>query len=183
MKRFPIASGLFIFFVGVGISGCWKNESECPEARFVSNRDYYPAFHRLALRADDRILAVIYLAKFHREEETEVNMILEDLVSAKERGLSVRILLEKSYWDSSLNSYNQEFIDSLESHGIIASFDDLNVTTHAKCVVFDGEVALFGSTNWTTSALERNNEVNIELHDETICGEIEEYINTLWEGK
>ncbi|MCK4526681.1 hypothetical protein KAW18_04860, partial [candidate division WOR-3 bacterium] len=95
----------------------------------------------------------------------------------------VRVLLEKSSWDSTLNVYNQEFIDSLTKYGITASLDSPSTTTHVKCVVFDGESALLGSTNWTTSALEYNNEINLQINDEEICRQIEEYINNLWEDR
>jgi len=180
---FPTGSLAILILLGIVSVGCFKDTKEYQEIRFVSNRDYYPAFHRLAESSEESIAAVIYLAKFHKAHETQVNMILDDLVSAKQRGLRVRVLLEESNWDSSLNEYNGEFIDSLEKYDIAASFDGETITTHAKCVIFDGESALLGSTNWTTSALEYNNEVNIEIHDEEICAEIEEYINNLWEDK
>lgn len=74
-------------------------------------------------------------------------MLLDDLIDAKQRGLDVRILLEKSDWDSTLNVYNREFVDSLLKYNIMASFDDRTIMTYAKCVVFDGESALLRSTN------------------------------------
>jgi phosphatidylserine/phosphatidylglycerophosphate/cardiolipin synthase-like enzyme len=183
MERFPKGSVTILILLGLFLINCVEDTSLCDEVRFISNRDYYPAFHRLAEGASESIFVVIYLAKFHKTQETQVNMILDDLIFAKQRGLLVRVLLERSSWDSTLNKYNREFIDSLLRYEIIASFDGEATTTHAKCVVFDGECALLGSSNWSTSALEYNNEVNIEIHDKKICGEIEEYINNLWEDK
>lgn len=180
----PLTPTLFFSIILILLlGGCWNKVEECSEIHFISDRDYYPAFNRLALRAEERIMAVLYLAKFHKGHETQVNMILEDLINAKKRGLDVRVLLEKSSWDSTLNVYNQEFIDSLTKYGITASLDSPSTTTHVKCVVFDGESALLGSTNWTTSALEYNNEINLQINDEEICRQIEEYINNLWEDK
>lgn len=183
MKKFPKDSITIIILLGLILISCIKDNPEYDEIRFISDRDYYPAFHRLATSSRESISAVIYIAKFHKSRETQVNMIFDDLIFAKNRGLEVRVLLELSDWDSSLNAYNREFIDSLLKYDIIASFDNPEITTHAKCLVFDGEITLLGSTNWTTSALEYNNEVNIEIHNEEICREIETYINNLWEDK
>lgn len=183
MKKFPKDSKIIIILLGLILISCIKDSPEYDEIRFISDRDYYPSFHSLAVNATEKIYAVIYLAKFHKSRETQVNMIFDDLIYAKNRGLDVRVILNLSNWDSTLNNYNKEFIDSLIKYDIIASFDEPEVTTHAKCVVFDGEITILGSTNWTTSALEYNNEVNIEVHNEEICSEIEEYINNLWEDR
>jgi len=183
MNKFPKDSIIILILLGLILTGCFKDNPEYNEIRFISDRDYYPAFHSLSVNASERIYVVIYLAKFHKTRETQVNMILDDLIFAKNRGLDVRVILNLSSWDSTLNSYNKEFIDSLLKYDIIASFDNPEVTTHAKCVVFDGEITILGSTNWTTSALEYNNEVNIELHNKEICSEIERYIDNLWEDR
>lgn len=183
MKKSPKDSIIILILLGLILNGCFKDNPKYDEIRFISDRDYYPAFHSLAVNASKKIYAVIYLAKFHKSRETQVNMIFDDLIFAKNRGLDVRVILNLSNWDSTLNNYNKEFIDSLHKYDIIASFDVPDVTTHAKCVVFDGEITILGSTNWTTSALEYNNEVNMEVHNEEICSEIERYIVNLWEER
>lgn len=160
---------------------CWEDVEEPPEVDFVSDRDYYPVFQNIIHEADESISAVMYLAKFHGTNYTQVNRILDDLVEAHSEGVNLKIVLEVSSWDYDLNNYNREFIDSLDKYGIEANFDDSLVATHAKCVVVDSRVVLLGSTNWTTSALERNREVNIKISNNNIGEEVEAYINRIWE--
>lgn len=161
--------------------GCWEQNEELTDIEVITNRDYYPVFHHLIKNSEESVLAVIYLAKFHHQKESQVNYILEDLCDARSRGVNVKVLLDKSNWDSTLNEYNKEFIDSLEKYDVVSSFESPDVTTHAKCIVFDNRTALLGSTNWTTSALEYNNEVNIKVSNDELCNELTEYINGLWE--
>lgn len=175
---------LILFCPFLLVTGCFQDDTEVKsDIQFVPDREYYSAFHRLTLTAESEISAVIYLAKFHGSRQTEVNLILEDLVSAKNRGLNVRVLLEKSNYNDDLNLYNREFMDSLEKYGISTKFESMNTTTHSKCVVFDKETVLLGSTNWTTSALEYNNEANIKIENREIAIQAEKYIDKIWEGR
>ncbi|TES90411.1 MAG: hypothetical protein E3J87_10080 [Candidatus Cloacimonadota bacterium] len=59
-------------------------------------------------------------------------------------------------------------------------FDSQSVTTHAKIVIVDDRVAFIGSTNWSKSAIEKNNEVNVEIKKEEIVKELESYFQDLW---
>lgn len=68
----------------------------------------------------------------------------------------------------------------LGSKGIDVKFDSQSVTTHAKIVIIDDRVAFVGSTNWSKSAIEENNEVNVEIKEEEIVKELESYFQDLW---
>lgn len=170
MKRFFIF--IIIFF------GCSKNNDTLPDIKLVTNRDYFPVVRDLIRLSDEYIYFVIYVAKL--DGYNQVSMLLDELVQAKERGIDIKVLLDSSSYDNNLNVSNFAFAETLKKYNIPVRFDDPDTTTHCKFGIFDGEKVLIGSTNWTYSALEKNNEVNILISDKDIALELKKYFEKLW---
>ncbi len=76
MRKFPTASFVIQVLLGMVLIGCFEETLDYTEIRFVSNRNYYPSFHRLSENATESISAVLYLAKFYKGRETQVNIIM-----------------------------------------------------------------------------------------------------------
>jgi cardiolipin synthase len=169
-----------IIFSG-GAEGCTQKELPVEDITVVVDRDYYPVFHDIVSNATGSVHGMIYVARF--TEGSLVERLLEDLENAHKRGIEVKILFEQSGYDSSLNETNRAFMDTLQKLGISARWDSPNITTHAKFVVVDSLTVLIGSTNWTLSALERNNETNVLIKNREIATEFERYFEKLWEEK
>ena len=143
----------------------------------MNNRDYYQVLHSALTHAEESIHVVMYLAKYYPDEHSPVNLLLEDLVEAHSKGVDVRVLLEGS--DSVLDTLA---VNYLRSRGVPVNLDPEEVTTHAKLIVLDGQAVVLGSTNWSNSALNSNNETNVEIKDPTIAQVCEDYFQALWEA-
>lgn len=142
----------------------------------VNNRDYYSLVHSALAHAQESIHMVMYVLKYYPGESSPVNLLLDDLVDAHSRGVDVRVLLEgcRGVVDTSAVNY-------LTERGIAVVLDPENITTHAKMIVLDAQAVILGSTNWSNSALNSNNETNVEIKDPSIAELYEEYFQTLWE--
>jgi phosphatidylserine/phosphatidylglycerophosphate/cardiolipin synthase-like enzyme len=53
-------------------------------------------------------------------------------------------------------------------------------TLHAKLVVIDGRWSLFGSTNWSASSMNFNNETDFLVDSAPVAGRLKAYVDKLW---
>jgi phosphatidylserine/phosphatidylglycerophosphate/cardiolipin synthase-like enzyme len=106
-------------------------------------------------------------------------MVAAALISAAERGVAVRVFLEKSGYDATLNKTNEQTGRQLRKHGIEVIFDAPNTTTHAKLVVIDGRYSFVGSHNFTHAALKNNHEVSLLVDDHSLAHKLTAYMDSL----
>lgn len=106
--------------------------------------------------------------------------IIEALVKARQRGVEIRLMTDRSQLAA---SKNMEDISRLLNSGV-----DVRVSTHkkglmhTKMAIFDGKHAVSGSFNWTNAAVENNYEVcNIFKNDESYAGLHLKMFNRIWE--
>ena len=185
---------LLIFFFAAGfvvnsftVSSVW----ECKNCNFdngevipVVNDEYFDVLINEINNAEDSIHIVMYSSKFY-ETNNSVRQIEDALNSAVKRGVDVKIILDHSTWSGRITSVskNNEIVkEYLEENGVEVKFDSLKKTTHVKMIVIDGKIVLIGSTNWTYSALERNNEANVLIKDLGIAEYFGNYFDFLWKS-
>lgn len=102
--------------------------------------------------------------------------IAEAIVRAKNRGIRVRILLDKLQAAGAYSQY-QYLLDS----GIEVITDVHSGIMHNKIAIIDGRILLTGSFNWTKSAEEKNEENFLLFIDEEEIIEIYQIrLNYLW---
>jgi phosphatidylserine/phosphatidylglycerophosphate/cardiolipin synthase-like enzyme len=117
------------------------------------------------------------------DAELEGNPLWDDLVAAHERGVSVRVLLDRSDWAPAITEKNRPTIEYLSERGIEARFDDPEITLHAKLVIVDRETVILGSSNWNRYAFTDQEQTNIRIRDERVAGVYVEYFDRLWEER
>lgn len=105
--------------------------------------------------------------------------LVRALIAARQRGVAVRVILEYSQYDPTLNRANQETAESLKQGGVAVFFDSPNRTSHAKLAVIDRRYCIVGSHNLTQSALTRNHEFSLLLDNPALAEEILAYMKTL----
>lgn len=102
--------------------------------------------------------------------------IAEAIVQAKNRGIKVRILLDKLQAAGQYSQY-QYLLDS----NIEAITDVHAGIMHNKIAVIDGKILLTGSFNWTKSAEEKNEEnLFLFIDEEEIIRIYQMRLNYLW---
>ena len=102
--------------------------------------------------AAQRIDLAMFLFKTSPAPDNRPAGLARDLVAARQRGVEVRVILEYSSHDQTLNRANQETAQILRKGGVAVFFDSPDRTNHAKLAVIDRRYCLVGSHNLTQSA-------------------------------
>ena len=117
--------------------------------------------------------------KFYENEENKVRLLADALIGARKRGVEIRVLLDKSDWNPSIEKDNKGMIEYLKKGGIEAKFDSGKKTLHVKLIIIDDSV-IIGSTNLGFSALERNNEASVLIRNKESAEYYRAYFEDLW---
>ncbi|QSW98572.1 phospholipase D-like domain-containing protein [Haloterrigena alkaliphila] len=131
--------------------------------------------------ADDEIL--VKQASIDRDAA-----VLEATIDAARRGVSVRILLDSTWYHEDENEALAADLEALAAEEslplevrLVAETDDFE-KIHAKGVVIDREVAVVGSANWNENSFRNNREVLLALHGEAIASYYAAVFEDDWEG-
>ena len=100
--------------------------------------------------------------------------IAEALIRAHERGIDVKIVMEREKVDR-YSEYGR-----LKSAGIDVRLDSNPYLMHNKFMVIDSEVVATGSYNYTYSADRRNDENILILRSKEIAAAYEDEFNEIW---
>ena len=102
--------------------------------------------------------------------------IASAIVAAKQRGASVRVIL-----DASNLTAKESRAPQLEAAGVNLRFDHAHAIAHSKNMIIDSAKILTGSFNWTVSAEERNAESLLILTDRELAAKYEANFERHWE--
>jgi phosphatidylserine/phosphatidylglycerophosphate/cardiolipin synthase-like enzyme len=139
----------------------------------LCNQDYADALLRGIRDARKSIVCSFYLFKIGEGGMNIPRSIAEELIRARKRGVTVRVILERSDRDNeTLNVDNRRTAAFLERGGVKVQFDSPLVTTHNKVVVIDGRHVFLGSHNLTQAALRYNNELSVRIESPEMASEI-----------
>ena len=123
-----------------------------PEAvRVLADAAYYDTLAALIKNAGQRIDLAMFLFKTSPASSNRPAGLVRELVAARKRGVAVRVILEYSSHDQSLNQANKATAQALKKGGVAVFFDSPGQTTHAKLAVIDRRYCLVGSHNLTKS--------------------------------
>jgi len=128
----------------------------------ISDRDYEKAVICLLDNAKDSIIISMYSISLGEGEKNPVKLLLNDLLEARMRGVSVTMYLNARFSDDGMK---QSFIKSslfkeLEKAGCKIYQIPRTRMLHDKLIIVDNRYVVVGSTNWSNSALRRNFECN-----------------------
>jgi phosphatidylserine/phosphatidylglycerophosphate/cardiolipin synthase-like enzyme len=103
--------------------------------------------------------------------------VVESLERAKSRGVKIRIIIERSTISGSNNQIYQEL--AAKGFNVRYASDDYKLT-HSKFSIIDGKAVLVGSHNFSNSALYKNREASVILHDMETINEFMSIFETDW---
>ena len=156
-----------------------KIPAQANAVRVLADATYYDTLAALIKNATQRIDLAMFLFKTSPARDNLPAGIVKELVAARKRGVAVRVILEHSSHDQSLNRENQETAQALKKGGIAVFFDSPDRTSHAKLAVIDRRYCLVGSHNLTQSALKYNHELSLLLDNPPLAEEILAYMETI----
>jgi phosphatidylserine/phosphatidylglycerophosphate/cardiolipin synthase-like enzyme len=108
--------------------------------------------------------------------------LLKALVDAKNRGVSVKVILDGDYDGNNDGTIsNAAAMNYLKSNGIQAKYDEVDPPrTHIKMVIIDG-VVFIGAHNWLQIQLASTNETTVKLRSPFIVDDALRYFDWKWE--
>lgn len=104
------------------------------------------------------------------------DFIATSILAAHNRGVAVRIISD----DYKVQDHGSDIIRLAES-GIPVRIDKSSAHMHHKFAIFDGNLVLTGSYNWTRSAAEQNLENIVVLEDPGLARAFQRVFDELWE--
>lgn len=105
--------------------------------------------------------------------------LAETVYAAADRGVKVRVILERSDWNHGLNDLNEYAADEFTKHGIEVRFDTLEITTHCKLLLVDDK-ALVGTNNWGYNGLVIDHEAGVQINDSSAVADFDTYFAERW---
>lgn len=151
--------------------------------RVFINRAYFKEVSGLFAGAKKSISILMYgVSCSKKDPESTINKLVDTLIAARKRGVTVRVILDKSDYNEQINWVNEGSKRRLEKGGVEVRYDDEKVTSHAKLICVDDAV-LISSYNWGRDAMEKRNECAVIVRDPATCEFFLNYFNKLWEGR
>jgi len=129
------------------------------QARDMSDRAYESAVIDLLDGAKESIVISMYVISLPNKKNNPVRLLLEDLIEARGRDVSVTLYLNTRFRNvdkTKLRLVENPALKRLEDAGCVVHLMPPNRMLHDKLVIVDSRYVVEGSTNWTVSALKNN---------------------------
>ena len=151
------------------------------EVENIPSRSYFETALREIQQAKSSIHLAMYVVSLPpKKPGSQAHRLLEALAQARERGVEVKVLLDRSADFMGPEGRNKEAFRYLRNRGVAVSFDEATKLMHAKVLVIDEETVIVGSTNWSEGALARNLEGNALIRSKEFAREILEDFKGRW---
>lgn len=147
MRRFLFILAIVFTVLIAGLALAEKTDILC-------GREYFETAEKAIRQAKESICLAMYIINVDpAPDENPASILLEDLISAKKRGLDVKVILDNSMLSVNYNAYKR-----LRQAGVDVHMDSSRAVLHGKGIVIDSNVCIIGSFNWTRAALDDNYE-------------------------
>ncbi|MCP4482142.1 MAG: hypothetical protein GY817_05010 [bacterium] len=155
----------------------------------ISNRKYFQTTLDSINNAKSSIYMTMYFISLSDTQgNSKVLQLVNALIAAHKRGLKIKIILDRTFTFTSSSGQgdprkndvrNQVAYTYLKSNGLEVYYEDITNYTHIKSLIIDEETVIIGSTNWTTSALTKNNEASLLIKSKSLAQELTEDFNKI----
>jgi len=177
-KKITITVLSALLILCAAVSAAENAAREPVEVRLLPNKEYVSVLLETIERAESDIVIAVYLFKTNGYRNNYPDRIVAALGDAVQRGVEVRVVLEKTEdADSFIDRANAETAVRLQKAGIDVAFDPPSRRTHVKMAVVDREITFVGSHNFTNSGLKYNNETSLMVVSPDTAGKTLDYID------
>lgn len=137
--------------------------------KILPNEQYFYQLINSIKKAKKSIYIGVYLFKITKNKSNPANILLEELIKSKKRGVYVNVLLERSNFNHQLNKSNRAVKKRLKKQRIKVNYDSPGKQSHQKLVVIDKRLTFIGSHNFSHSALKFNNELSVMIQSTKVA--------------
>jgi len=170
--------GLLFFFL---FSISYSSHSfglQVQDVEVVMDAQYFQVAKKMIQESKTSIQVMMFEMRYYdKHPDSPSNFLIKGLIDAKKRGVMVEVILEVRDDKDQTTQSNHRTGKMLSEGAVGVTYDPLFKTTHAKCMVVDGELTLLGSTNWTYYALTNNNEVSVLIRSKELAKTLRDYFN------
>lgn len=133
---------------------CNKNSKNLKGVTVIDDTAYLYFVTKALSKAKKRIYIIMFFMRFEEEGKYPTDDLIEQLVQAKQRGVNIKIVLDKDAEGEVYGSriINQEVYRFFKKQGIEVVFDFEDKVTHSKVVIIDDKQVIIGSHNWTAGS-------------------------------
>ena len=157
------------------------SEPEIGLKQTLRGDDYFPAAQALIENAKERVYLVVYGFNLNpKYPDSDVHKLAQALGEAWKRGLDVKVIVELSDYNDTLNEVNATAVSYLGGECVPVRFDPLDEITHAKLLVADDAV-IVGTNNWGHGGFHLYQEVGAVTDNAGAVTKLADYFLTLWE--
>lgn len=149
----------------------------------VSDSDYYDFLLEKIQQSSKRIHAAIFIIDTFDDELDYIKRILEELRYAKWRGLDVKIVVGHSDKSFDIDVVNRFSFRLLEEKGVPVRYSNPpdDYSHHSKYVIFDDDIVLTGSHNWSHLDIFRSRETSAAVYSKDVAIAFADEFMELWE--
>jgi len=142
----------------------------------ADDRAFFPVVHELLTSAENSVDVILYQGRYYFHYPMSAsNTLLTDLVDAAERGVRVKVVLERADWNLDNTEENRDVWHVLTQGDMELYFDPVGTTSHSKLVIVDDRYVVMGSTNWSHYSIDNNNEANVVIDSEEVGKQLKTY--------
>ncbi|MEM9189098.1 MAG: phospholipase D-like domain-containing protein [Myxococcota bacterium] len=159
-------------------------EADIAGAGMIKDSRYLPVALRLMGAASQTLRVVMFFLNYRKDDlRHPVRPLLEAVVSAHERGVDVRVILDRDADGEPYGSriINREAFDTLTQKGVRVRFDAEHTLTHTKVLAVDDRHTLIGSHNWTAGSIHAYDDMSVYIDSSALRTQMEERFDALWE--
>ena len=128
----------------------------------LMDKEYYPALKSAIKSAKKSIYVAMFVISMGKSTNNPVNILLDELIAAKKRGVDVKVVVENPPSSgSSLSKTNEKALTFLREGGVEAFFDEPDKEVHDKFVLIDEDTLFVGNHNWSKQSLTINRELSV----------------------
>jgi len=151
------------------------------EVEVITDRQYVQVVGNAFTRARSSIRVMMFEAHYYEKHlDSPTNLLILELIAAKQRGVDVKVILERREEKDRVSVSNLTAGRVLSRGGVEVVYDSPATTTHTKLLIIDGALSIVGSTNWTYNALEKNHEVSVLIRSSQVARTLEDYFHKVW---
>jgi phosphatidylserine/phosphatidylglycerophosphate/cardiolipin synthase-like enzyme len=149
----------------------------------VSDSDYYDFLVEKIRQSSKRVHAAIFIVDAFDDQLGYIKRVLEELRYAQWRGLDVKVVVGHSEKSMDIDVANRFSFKLLEEKGVPVRYSDPpdDYSYHSKYVVFDDEIVLAGSHNWSHLDIFESRETSAAVYSEDVATAFGEEFAELWE--
>lgn len=135
--------------------------------------------------AKNKIFAVIFIIdpRVRTDKRRDVRLLLDELAYAKWRGIDVKVIIGRSSETLNIDIANRVTFQYLQRKSIPTRFflpTSKDYSLHSKYIVFDEDLLVLGSHNWTGNAFHRSKETSVAIYSKEIAIKMEREFEKLW---